>query len=208
MKKEIEVETPVGKKTFYLKPHKDIQLGERDIRVNYHHVLWYGIYAHVSNKTVLYYVYYYVVKNGQIAEYVKRIKTETAIVMLSRLPNINENKINELIPYFETEKLKIQLNDRVQDIEEVLTDKEIIQELNKVQAFHYYGHHIVCHRAFPHKPHITGYYNTVRHGSLPIFCTGKSGKLLLRNGKKVQLLITKNCTEDCFGTYIFFELLE
>jgi len=208
MEKEIEVETYFGKKKETLNTHKDTLLGDRDIRVNYHHVVSYKIYAHISKDAEIYYVYYFVAKNGQIAEYVKRIKKETAIVILSRLLNINEDKINELIPYFKTEKEKIQLHDRINDYRHVLTDDEIIKNLNKVQYFHFFGHHIECDRAYPHIPHIVGYYDTVRYGKLPIYCLGRGGALILKNGKKVQLLITKSCSEDCWGSYIFFELLE
>jgi len=211
MEKEIEVETYSGKQKENLNTYNDIQLGERHVQVYYHHVLRYEVYAHVSkNQREAYYLYYHVVSKGNEAEYMRIIKKETAIVMLSRLKLTEEQeyRINKLIPYFEREKLKVQLFDRINDYEGVLTDKDILKILNQVVTFHYFGHHIECSRAYPHAPHITGVYNTVRHGSLPIFCTGKSGKILLTNGRKVHLLITSKCTEGCWGSYLFFGLLE
>ena len=205
---EIEVETPVGKKTVHLDPYKDILLGERDVQVYYHHVVSYEIYVHISKDAEIYYVHYRLFSNKRDAEYIRKIKKDTAVYMLSRLKEINEYRIRELIPYFESEKEKIQLFDRINDYDQVLTDKEILEQLNKVQSFHFFGQHIVCHRTFPHTPHVIGYYSTVRHGSLPIYCTGRSGILLLMNGKKVQLIISKACPEDCYGHYLFFEILE
>jgi len=209
MEKEIEVETYSGKQKENLNTYNDMQLGERHVQVYYHHVLRYEVYAHVSkNQREVYYLYYHIVSKGNEAEYIRIIKKETAIVMLARLKEINEYRINELIPYFESEKEKIQLFDRINDYDQVLTDKDILKILNKAVTFHYFGHHIECSRAYPHAPHITGVYNTVRHGSLPIFCTGKSGKILLTDNKKVHLLITSKCTEECWGSYLFFGLLE
>jgi len=206
MNQEIEIQTYSGKQKEILNPHKDIELGGQDFKVSYHHIVSYQIYAHVTRDTKIYYIYYFFVIQGKVSEFIRRIRKETVIVMLSRMKEINEYRIRELIPNFESEKEKIQLLDR--DYDQVLTDKEILEQLNKVQSFHFFGQHIVCHRAFPHTPHVIGYYSTVRHGSLPIYCTGQPGTLLLKNGKKVQLIISKACTEDCYGHYLFFELIE
>ena len=194
-----------------LNPKTDILLGERDIHVNYRHVVSETIYVHIpqakENKKV-FYIYYFMVKNGKITKYIRRIRKETAVIMLSRIHDVNENAVNEIIPDFETEKLKIQLFDRLNDFEKLLPDEDILKSLNQVLIFNYYGHHVKCSRNFPHPPHIVDFYNTVRYGELPVYCTGKEGKILLKNGKKVQLLISKNCSESCTGHYIFFELLE
>jgi len=209
---EIEIETPVGKKTVHLDPFRDVELGENESRVYWNKIVSYRIFAHIiridkHHNTEVFYIHYRYI-NGDITEYIRIIRKETVINILSRIRNVKENAASAIIPYFETEKEKVQLFDRVHDYDGVLTDKEILQELNKVQSFHFFGHHVVCHRNFPHPPHITGYYNTVRYGPLPIYCTGKSGVLKLSNGKKVQLIISKACPEDCYGHYLFFELLE
>jgi len=191
-----------------LNSKKDIELGEKHFRLNFHYIVSYRILAHISESQKVYYIHYQIIKNGEIIEYKRIIKKDTAILMLSRIKDINEHAITELIPYFEREKEKIQLHDRILDKEKVLTDEEILKVLNKVQYFHFFGQHVICERAYPHVPHILGFYNTVRHGSLPIYCLGRGGTLVLQNGKKVKLLITKSCLEDCIGSYILFELYE
>jgi hypothetical protein len=130
--------------------------------------------------------------------------------MLSRLKlsESQERRVEDLIPYFERERERIQLFDRINDYRQVLTDEEIEKQKDQVQYFHYFGEPIKCHRAFPHPPHVVGYYRTVRYGFLPIYCTGRSGIILLKNGKRVKLEITKDCKEDCVGKYILFELME
>ena len=186
---------------------KGIELGEKTTKINFYYVVSYTIFA---TPTKNFYIKYFLVNNEGIKEYVRSIRKDTAIYMLSRLKlsEEQEKRVEEVIPYFETERLKIQLHDRLNDYEKLLTDEEILQQINKVQTFHFFGQHGECKRAYPHPPHILGYYNTVRYGNLPIFCTGRSGKLLLQNGKKVQLLKTVSCLEDCVGKYIFFKLME
>jgi len=211
MEKEIEVETFSGKQKEILNPHKDILLGEKTVKVNYYHVVSYKILGHkAKDRLVYYYIHYFAAMKEEIKEYIRIIRKETAIIMLSRmkLTEEQEYRINDLIPNFESEREKIQLFDRVNDYEGLLTDKDILKILNQAVTFHYYGHHVECSRAYPHAPHILGVYHTVRYGSLPIFCTGKSGKLLLTNGRKVHLLITSKCTEGCWGSYLFFGPLE
>ena len=209
---EIEIETPVGKKTVHLDPRKDVELGEKESKVYWNKIVSYRILVHIihidkhHNREIFYIHYRYI--NGDITEYFRIIRKEIVINMLSRILNVKENAVIDIIPYFESEREKIQLYDRMHDYEQVLTDKEILEQLNKVQSFHFFGHHVVCHRAYAHPPHVTGIYHTIRYGSLPIFCTGRSGTLKLMNGKKVQLIISKKCSEDCYGQYIFFELLE
>ena len=207
MIQEIEVQTYSGKQKEILNPHKDTLLGERNVLVNYHHVVSYSLYAHVTKNQKIYYIYYFVVIQGQITEYIRIIRKDTVIFMLSRLKLTEEQEfsIKRIIPYFEREKEKIQLFDRTNDYDKLLTDERILKNMNKNQSFSFFGHHVECHRAYPHQPHVTGYYDTVRYGSLPIYCTGRSGTLLLRDGKKVLLLITKKCTEGCWGSYIFFK---
>jgi len=150
----LTVETYYGKKTVYLDPLRDVELGENESRVYYRHVVSYKIFVHIiridkHHNTEVFYIHYYVVSKGQVAEYIRIIRKDTAITMLSRLniSEAHEYKIKEIIPYFETEKEKVQLFDRIHDYEGVLTDKEILQELNKVQTFNFFGHHIVCSRA-------------------------------------------------------------
>jgi len=192
-----------------LSTHKDVELGERDIRVSYHNIIHYRIYAHITkNQEQIYYIYYFTIKNGNIKEYFRIVNKRTVIIMLSRFNEIYEDKIQEFIPNFESERLKIQLRDRLFDYEQILTDKEIEQKINKVESFQFFGQHGKCKRAYPHLPHVIGFYNTVRYGILPIFCLGKSGKLLLSNGKIVQIMISKDCSEDCIGHYVIFELYE
>jgi len=192
-----------------LSPHKDVELGERDIQVSYHDIIHYRIYVHMTNNNKqIYYIYYFTIKNGNIKEYFRIIKKETTIVMLSRFNEIYEDKIRQFIPNFESEKEKVQLYDRLFDYEQILTDKEIMENLNKVQSFHYFGQHGYCGKAYPHLPHVIDTYNTVRYGILPVYCTGKSGKLLLGNGKKVQIMISESCLEDCIGHYVVLELYE
>jgi len=209
MIKEIEVQTYSGRQKETLNTHKDILLGQKNIKVNYHHIVGFELLAHeTKNQKLVYYIHYFAVINGKISEFARIIRKDTVITMLSRMEDINEYQIRELIPNFEDEKLKIQLFDRINDYEQTLKDDEIINNLNKVQSFHFFGHHIVCHRTYPHPPHVLGVYNTVRYGALPIYCLGRSGILKMQNGKKVQLIISKTCPEDCYGHYLFFELLE
>ena len=206
---DIEVETFSGKQKETLNTHKDMFLGQKNVKVNFHHVVGFEILAHeTKNQKLVYYIHHVAVIQGKILEFTRIIRKDTVITMLSRLEDINEYQIRELIPNFEDEKLKVQLFDRINDYEQILKDDEILKQLNKVQAFHYFGHHIACHRTYPHPPHVLGIYNTVRYGSLPIYCTGRSGTLKMQNGKKVQLIISKACPEDCYGHYLFFELLE
>jgi len=183
---------------------KKVVLGERDLRVHFRHVIHYEVFAQGKD----FYIRYFVIINGQITEYIRRIKKETAITMLARMQNINEEKINEYIPYFETKKQEIQLHDRIHDFESILTDREVYEKINQVVEFHFFGEHRFCGRTYPHIPHVIGEYDTVRYGKLPVFCTGKSGTLLLQDGKKVQILITKNCSEGCSGRYVLLELEE
>jgi hypothetical protein len=190
-----------------LSPYNDVELGERDIKVNYYFVINYRIYVHPGKQKQIYYVYYFIVKN-EITEYIRIIRKDTAIVMLSRMNNIYEDKIRLFIPNFEQEREKVQLHDRIYDYDQILTDKEIEKQLNKVQYFDYFGQQGYCGKAYPHLPHIIDYYNTVRYGKLPVYCLGKQGFLRMRNGKKVYIMITKSCSEGCTGQYVVFELLE
>ena len=209
MEKEIEIETYSGKMKEILNPHKDILLGEKTVKVNYYHVVSYEILGHkAKDRLVYYYIHYFAAMKEEIKEYIRIIRKETAIIMLSRMKLTKEQecRINDVIPNFESEREKIQLFDRINDYDQVLTDNEILEQLNKVQTFNFFGYPIECKRKYPHPPHITGTYQTIRYGSLPIYCTGLSGKIRLQNGKKVLLMITKKCPEGCWGSYIFFGL--
>ena len=182
---------------------KDIELGERTVHA-YKNLIHYSIYAHKNiDKSITFYIYFYIVKND-IMETFRLINKHTAVNMLSKMNNIYENRIEDYIPDFELEKEKIQLKDRVND---GLTDKEILGQINTVQEFHYFGEAGYCGKPYPHLPHVISYYDTVRYGKLPLFCLGKSGFLMLENGKRVQIVITKSCNENCSGRYVILELL-
>jgi len=195
----------VEEKKEKLDTHKDIPLGERDVHVNYHHVVGYTIYSH---KGKIFYVRFVSVINGEYKETIRVIKRQTAITMLSRMNNINECKIRENIPDFKNERLKIQLFDRLNDYEQILPDEKIEEKLNKVESFHFKGQQGYCGRDYPHLPHSFGHYETPRYGILEEYCAGKSGDLLLSNGKKVEIKITrpKVCNGDCYGNYVVLEL--
>jgi hypothetical protein len=174
-------------------------LGEKTTKLNYYYVISFTIYG-TKNGFYIEYRLYSSTKGDK--EYKRVIRKDTAILMLSRLrlTEEQERRISELIPYFEREREKIQLHDRIND-QEGLTDEEIQSKINQVQHFSFFGYPVKCHRKYPHPPHQTGVYQTVRYGSLPIYCSGRSGILLLKNGKRVQLLITKSCPEECYGRY-------
>ena len=182
---------------------KDTELGERSVHA-YGKVIHYTIYAHKNrDKSITFYIYFYIVKND-ITETFRLINKHTAVNMLSKMNNIYENKIEDFIPDFELEKEKIQLKDRIKD--GIFTDKDIMEQINTVREFHYFGQHGYCGKPYPHLPHVISYYDTVRYGKLPLFCLGKSGKLLLNDGRKVQILITKSCNENCLGRYVILQL--
>jgi len=181
---------------------KDDVLGERSVKA-FGNVIRYEIRVHKNKDgSIIFYVYFFIVKND-ITEIFKVINKKTAITMLSRINHIHEQKIEEFIPNFETEKEKVQFFDRINS--NILTDKEIEENLNTVQSFSFFGQEGYCGKAYPHIPHVMDYYNTVRYGSLPLFCLGKSGKLLLKDGRKVQILITKSCKGNCHGKYAILE---
>ena len=209
---EEEVKTTAGvvvlkkvKETLNIR--KDAELGEKTIHAK--QVIRYTIYGHKNKDgSVVYYLYFFIVHDG-ITEAFKVINKNTVIYMLSRMKHVHENRIEEYIPNFESERERIQLFDRLNDYERVLTDEDIEKQIDKVQHFSYFGEHGECKRAFPHIPHIIGSYSTVRYGNLPVFCTGRSGTFLMKNGKKVQLLKTESCHDgSCTGKYILFELEE
>ena len=199
-KSGITISTMVKEK---LDIRKDKELGEFNVSMIGKFALRWTLYLHENKDgSVIFYIYYAIVKEG-IQEVFRVINKKTAITMLSRMNHIHEQKIEEYIPNFETEKLKVQLHDRIFDS---MTDKEIEENLNTVQSFSFFGEEGYCGKAYPHLPHIMGYYNTVRYGSLPLFCLGKSGKIVLKDGRKVQILITKSCKEgNCHGKYAILE---
>jgi len=142
---------------------------------------------------------------GKKIEYTKPLTKEIAIRMLSRinLTKEQEQKIKEIIQEFEEEKLKIQLHDRTNDYL-LYNDNKIIEHINNPEAFSFYGEHVVCKRAFPHPPHLVGFYSTIRYGPLDYYCTGKEGEILLKDGRKVKLVISVTQTrESAYGTYMF-----
>lgn len=189
---------------------KDDVLGERSVKA-FGNVIRYTLYGHKNKDgSIIFYVYFFIVKND-ITEIFKVINKETAIYMLSRLKltEYQEKRVKEVIPYFESERERIQLHDRLTDYEQVLTDEDIEKQIDKVVSFHYFGQQGECRRSFPHIPHIIGSYSTVRYGNLPVFCTGRSGTFLMKNGKRIKLLKTESCHDgSCTGKYILFELEE
>ena len=191
-----------------LDTRKDIELGERTVHAN-GKVIHYIIYGHVNkDKSETYYLYFFLVKEG-IKEIFRVVNKNTAIYMLARLKlsEEQERRVKEHIPNFEIERERIQLHDRLTDNEQILTDEDIEKQIDTVQRFHYFGQQGECRRAYPHIPHIIGSYSTVRYGNLPVFCTGRSGTLLMKNGKKVQLLKTESCHDgSCSGKYMFWEI--
>ena len=189
-----------------LDPYTDIELGERHLKVSDNHIVDYTIFATKDAK--IYYIYYFFVIQGRASERRRIIKKETAIYMLSRLPEINECEIRKLISNFDEERLRIQLFDRLNDPEKFLSDKEIQKQLNKVRTFAFFGKQSSCGRGFPHIPHVIGEYEGLFGGTLQIFCIGVPGTLLLKNGKEVQIVITsdKNCSKGCAGRYVILEL--
>ena len=189
---------------------KDAELGEFNVSMIGKFALRWTLYGHKNKDgSIIFYVYFFIVKEG-IQEVFRVINKKTAITMLSRLKlsEEQEQRIKEHLSNFEIERERIQLHDRLTDYEQILTDEDIEKQIDKVQYFHFFGQHGVCKRSFPHPPHVLGFYSTIRYGNLPVFCTGVPGTLILNNGKKVKLEITKDCKEDCYGRYIFFELLE
>jgi len=184
-----------------LDPSKDIELGKERWEIYYGKVIYYSVFLQPSTNT--FYVHYSVRHDNK--EFDRIIRKETAINMLSRmdLKEDQEKKIKELLPEFEKIKLEIQRHDRLNNYDFVLSDKYILRHLNDPQYFHYAGEHVKCWNNFPHPPHTVGSYSTVRYGPMYYFCTGKSGILLLEDGRKVKLTINYTCTEDCWGTYTF-----
>ena len=187
---------------------KKYELGEHTTKVNYYYVISYTVYVTQNGEFFIEYRLFSSQKGDR--HYLRKIKKEIAITILSRLrlTEEQEKRVEELIPYFERERLKIQLHDRLTDSEKLLTDEDVVQQIDKVQHFSYFGEHRRCGRVYPHPPHVLGTYQTIRYGSLPVFCSGVPGELLLKNGKKVHLLITQNCLEDCVGKYMFWEIFE
>ena len=182
-----------------------IELGKERWEVFWGKAIEYSIVFEPATNT--FFVHYNIKYNNK--EIDKIIRKDTALIMLSRM-DLNEDqekKIKEILPEFEKIKLEIQMHDRQNNYDFVLSDKYILRHLGDVEYFHFAGEHVKCRKSFPHPPHILFSYSTVRYGPLYYFCTGKSGVLRLEDGRKVKLTVDCTCTEDCWGTYTF-ELVE
>ena len=104
------------------------------------------------------------------------------------IEDVKEKEIKDIIDLLQKAK---ELNVEIKDIRESLIKKikESLKE-NERHDFKFKGMVTQCKIEGPHPPHVIGYYDTVRSGTLQIFCLGKEGEVEFEGIKrKLKIVI-------------------